>query len=43
MSCFVLYIEHAERKVIRELGVFIDGNAQGYSFSPTKNTKAQSK
>ena len=36
MSCIVLDIELADKNVIKELGVFIDGKFQGYSFCPPK-------
>ena len=42
MSCIVLYIEFADKNISEELRDFIDGTAQGYSFSPPKNTNPQS-
>ena len=39
MSCIVLDIEPAAKNVVKELGVFIDGKVQGYSFRPPKNYK----
>ena len=33
----VLDIELAEKNVVKELGVFIDGQVSGYSFKPPKN------
>ena len=39
LSCIVLDIELADINVIKELGVFIDGNVQGYSFRPPRNYK----
>ena len=36
MSCFVLDIELTDKNVIKELGVFIDGSLQGFSFCPPK-------
>ena len=38
-SCSVLDIELADKNVIKELGVFIDGKVQGYSISPPKKNK----
>ena len=37
MSLIVLDIELAERNVVEELGVYIDGQVFGYSFEPPKN------
>ena len=39
MSCIVLDIELTEKNVIKELGLFIDGSVQGFSFSPPKTFK----
>ena len=39
MSCIVLDIELTDKNVIRELGVFIDGSVQGFSFCPPKALK----
>ena len=39
MSCIVLDIELTDINAIRELGVFIDGKVQGYSFRPPKKCK----
>ena len=39
MSCIVLVIEMPDENVIKELGVFIDGKVQGYSFLPEKKYK----
>ena len=39
MSCIVLDIELADENVIKELGVYIDGKVQGYSFCPPKTYK----
>ena len=39
MSCNVLDIELADKNVNKELGVFIDGKVQGYSFRPPKKYK----
>ena len=36
MSCIVLDIELADINVLKELGAFIDGISQGYSFFPAK-------
>ena len=38
-SCIVLDIELAEKNIIKELGVFVDGNVQGFSFRPPKKYK----
>ena len=35
----VLDIELADKNVIKELGVFVDGKVQGYSFRPPKKYK----
>ena len=37
MSLIVLDIELAEKNVVKELGVYIDGQVFGYSFKPPKN------
>ena len=34
MSCIALDTELTDKNVIKELGVFIDGKVQGYSFRP---------
>ena len=39
MSLFVSDIELTEKNLIRELGVFIDGSVQGFSFCPPKSFK----
>ena len=39
ISCIVLDIELADKNVIKELGVFIDGKVQGYSFRPPAKYK----
>ena len=39
MSCVVLDIEVADKNVIKELRVFVDGKIQGYPFRPPKNYK----
>ena len=39
MSCIVLDIELTEKNVIKELGLFIDGSVQGFSFCPPKAFK----
>ena len=39
MSLIVLDIELTEKNVIKELGLFIDGSVQGYSFCPPKAFK----
>ena len=32
MSCILLHIELTDKNVIKELGLFIDGSVQGFSF-----------
>ena len=39
MSCIVLDIELTEKNVIKEMGLFIDGSVQGFSFCPPKTFK----
>ena len=39
MSCIVLDIWLTEKNVIKELGLYIDGSAQGLSFCPPKSFK----
>ena len=39
MSLIVFDIELIEKNVIKELGLFIDGSVQGFSFSPPKTFK----
>ena len=39
MSCIVLDIELTEENIIKELGLFIDGSVQGFSFCPPKSFK----
>ena len=39
MSLIVLEIKLTEKNVIKELGLFIDGSVQGFSFCPTKTFK----
>ena len=39
MSSIVLYIELTEKNVIKELGFFIDGYVQEFSFCPPKTFK----
>ena len=36
MSCFLLDVELTETDIIKELGLFIDGPLQGFSFCPPK-------
>ena len=36
MSLIVLDIELTEKNIIKELGIFIDGSLQGFSFCPPK-------
>ena len=38
MSLIVLDIELAEKNVVKELGVYIDGQVFGYSFGLLSNT-----
>ena len=39
MSCIVLDIEPTEKNIIKELGLFIDGSVQVFSFCPPKTFK----
>ena len=39
MSRIVLDFEPADKNIIKELGVFIDGKVQGYSFRPREKYK----
>ena len=39
MSLIVLDIELTEKNIIKELGLFIDGSVQGFSFCPPKSFK----
>ena len=39
MSCIVLDIELTDKNVIEELGLFIDGSVQGFSFCPPNTFK----
>ena len=39
MNCFLLDVELAEKNIIKELGLFIDGSVQGFSFCPSKSLK----
>ena len=39
MSCIVLDIELTEKNIIEEMGLFIDGFVQGFSFCPPKTFK----
>ena len=39
MSLIVLDIELTEKNVIKEVGHFIDGSVQGFSFCPPKTFK----
>ena len=43
MSCIVLDIELTDKNVINELGVFIDGSVQRFSFCPPKSLKPSKK
>ena len=39
MPCNVLDIELTEKNINKELGLYIDGSVQGFSFCPTKSFK----
>ena len=39
MFCIVLDIERTDKNYIKELGVFIDGKFQGYSFRTPRKYK----
>ena len=39
MSCIVLDIEQTEKNIIEELGLFLDGSVQGFSFCSPKTFK----
>ena len=39
MSCLVLDIELTDENIIEELGLFVDGSVQGFSFCPQKSFK----
>ena len=39
MSCIVLAIELTEKNIIKELGLFIDGSVQRFSFCPPRTFK----
>ena len=39
MSCTVLDLELTERNIIKEVGLYIDGSVQGFSFCPPKSVK----
>ena len=39
MSCIVLDIKRTEKNIIKELGLYIDGSVQGFSFCPPKSCK----
>ena len=39
MSLIVIHIELTEKNIIKELGLFIDGSVQGFSFCPPKTFK----
>ena len=46
MEQYVLHViitEFADKKVIKELGLFNGGNVQGYFFRPQKDTNPQNK
>ena len=42
MSLVVLDTEYNENKIVKELGVFKDGQIVGYSFLPPKKSKPKS-
>ena len=39
MSCIVLNIELTDKNIVKELGLFINGSVQGFSFCPPKTFK----
>ena len=39
MSLIVLDIERTDKNLIKELGLYIDGSLQGFSFCPPKTLK----
>ena len=39
MSLIVLHIELTDKNIIKELGLYIDGSLQGFSFCPPKTFK----
>ena len=39
MSCIVVHRELTEKTIIKELGLYIDGSVQGFSFCPTNSFK----
>ena len=39
MSCIVLDIQLTDKNIIKELGLFIDGSVQGFSFCLPKSFK----
>ena len=39
MSCIVLDIGLTDKNIIKELGLYIDGSVQGFSFCPPKSFK----
>ena len=39
MSCIVLVIELSKKNIIKELGLYIDGSVQGFSYRPPKSFK----
>ena len=43
MSLIALDIELTEKNIIKELGLFIDGSLQGFSFCPPKTFKPNKK
>ena len=43
MFCISLDIELAGENVIKELGVFVDGKVQGYSFRPPEKKQTHKK
>ena len=43
ISCILLVIELPHKNFIKEIGVFIDGKFQGYSFRPPKKNKPTNK
>ena len=39
MSCIVLDLELTEKNKIKEMGLYINGSVQGFSFCPPKSFK----
>ena len=43
MSCIVLDTELTDKNIIKELGLFINGSVQGFSFCPSKTFQPNKK